>query len=178
MPAEGASVPAALRTAVVALALAVAAVLAHVAWLAWDTTYQVDAVTGARTGPYEVWQVVACVFTLAVIAVLAGAARRTSEALAVVPLAFTVAWSVPFARLDDSGLWGVGAVMILSGLLAGVAVVAGGVQRLVERERRPGSWDERRTAAGAAHDPGTPAARDPGTCCAPEASPVPLAVRG
>jgi len=38
------------------------------AWLGRDTGYQVDPVTGATSGPYQVWQVVGCVLCLAVLA--------------------------------------------------------------------------------------------------------------
>jgi len=111
-------------TWVLVLLLSVLTVAAYVAWLAWDSTYQTDPVTGAVSGPYEAWQVVGCALTLGVLALLAGMRRRPGVALAVVPLVFTVAWSVDAATTDESGLWLVGAVLVLAGSLAGVAAVA------------------------------------------------------
>ena len=62
--------------------------------------------------------------TLVVIAVVAG--RRLRPALVVLPMtvAFTAAWSINAARTDDSGMWPIGAFMVLLGMLAGTAVVS------------------------------------------------------
>lgn len=49
---------------------------------------------------------------------------RRGLAVVVLPLAFTLAWSIPAARSDETGLWLVGAVMILVGTLAGTAALA------------------------------------------------------
>ncbi len=127
------------RTWLTALALAVGAVLTYAVWLGWDQQYQRDPVTGQPSGPYESWQVVGCVTTLAVMALLAGAAARRGLAVVVLPLAFTLAWSIPAARSDETGLWLVGAVGILVGTLTGTAALASTSAAVRQRvgHRRP-----------------------------------------
>jgi hypothetical protein len=92
-------------------------------WLGWDQTYQRDPVTGVASGPYEPWQVVGCVLSLALVAVVAGLVRQAAVAMVVMPIAFTIAWSIPAQASDDTGLWGAGAIMILMGLAVGICVV-------------------------------------------------------
>ncbi len=104
-----------------ALVLAVTAFLAHAAWLGWDHTYQQDPVTGLTSGPYEAWQVAGCVVTLAVASVVAGARHHPWLALAIIPAVFTLIWSIPAAQSDESGLWAVGALLILFGTAGGTA---------------------------------------------------------
>jgi hypothetical protein len=113
--------------AAVAGAVVVAALTAAVwyAWLGWDHEYQIDPVTGIASGPYEAWQVVGCVLTLLALALAAGVLIHPAVPIAVMPLAFTVAWSIDAASQDETGLWGVGAILILFGSLVGSAVVAG-----------------------------------------------------
>jgi hypothetical protein len=53
-----------------AVVLAAATAGAWWAWLGRDTTYQVDRRTGVTSGPYEQFQVVGCVLTLLLLAVL------------------------------------------------------------------------------------------------------------
>lgn len=108
----------------VAALLAAACFAAYWGWLGWDQTYQLDPVTGAASGPYEPWQVVGCALTLVLVAMVAGLARQAAVAMVVMPCAFTIAWSMPARATDESGLWAVGAIMILVGMTAGVAVVA------------------------------------------------------
>ncbi|MFI7608417.1 hypothetical protein ACIBTV_25155 [Micromonospora sp. NPDC049366] len=120
--------------AVGVLAVALLSVAAWYAWLGWDTGYREDPVTGTTSGPYQAWQVVGCVLTLLVVfvgALLAGV--RPVLASAALTLAFTAAWTVAAASRDDSGLYAVGAVLLLAGLAAGTAVVAA-----VVRAVRPG----------------------------------------
>jgi len=108
----------------VATLLAAACFGAYWGWLGWDQTYQFDPVTDVASGPYASWQVVGCALTLLLIAIVAGLVREAAVAMATMPLAFTVAWAIPARAADDTGLWGVGAIMILLGMAAGVAVVA------------------------------------------------------
>ena len=108
-----------------ALLLAALTVLTWYAWLGWDHEYQIDPVTGVASGPYEANQVIGCVLTLLGLALAAGVLVHPWVPLAVMPLAFTVAWSVDAAGEDETGLWGVGAIMLLVGLSAGAAVLAG-----------------------------------------------------
>jgi hypothetical protein len=96
---------------------------AYWGWLGWDQSYQRDPVTGVASGPYETWQVVGCVLSLALVAVVAGFVRQAVVAMVVIPIAFTIAWSIPAQAFDDTGLWGAGAIMILMGMAVGVCVV-------------------------------------------------------
>ncbi len=116
-------VPSPLRLLLIVV-LAGGAALSYAAWLGWDRQYDIDPVTGDYSGPYQAWQVVGCVVTLAVLATVAGLLRSPGLAVAVVPVVFTLLWSRDAARTDDSGLWGVGAVMLACGSLGGVAAVA------------------------------------------------------
>lgn len=113
-----------LRLLPLIVVLAGGAALSYAAWLGWDRQYDVDPVTGDYSGPYQAWQVVGCVVTLAVLATVAGWLRRPGLAVAVVPVVFTLLWSRDAARTDDSGLWVVGAVLLACGSLSGVAAVA------------------------------------------------------
>ncbi|NHC14809.1 hypothetical protein [Motilibacter deserti] len=118
----------------VAVVLVAACFAAYWGWLGWDSEYQTDPVTGQTSGPYESWQVVGCVLTLAGTAVAAGLLGYGVVAVAVMPLAFTVAWSIP-ASSDETGLWGVGAFMILIGATVGGAVLALPAQAVGDRFR-------------------------------------------
>ncbi|GAA1165049.1 hypothetical protein [Nesterenkonia sandarakina] len=111
------------------------------AWMGWDQEYQVDPVTGLAHGPYEAWQVIGCGITLLAVAVPASWGRHWKSVL-LLPPSFTVAWSVTAASEDSSGLWLVGAIMVLIGSSLGTAVVlgvTGGVESLLGRIRRPGA---------------------------------------
>ncbi|MET8086634.1 hypothetical protein [Micromonospora sp. NPDC005237] len=113
-----------------AVFLAVATVGVWLLWLGWDTGYTVDARTGATSGPYEPWQVIGCVLTLVLLAALA--AWRLSPWLVapVMTVAFTAAWSRQAASRDDSGLWVVGAVLVLVGMAVGSTAVSLAVRRV------------------------------------------------
>ena len=112
------------RTAIVltAFALALIAAASWWAWLGWDTTYQKDPRTGVASGPYEAWQVIGCVLTL-LGAGLAGATLVHPRTLVLMPLGFTVAWSITSARDDETGLWVVGAFLVAIGMSVGCLVV-------------------------------------------------------
>lgn len=118
------------RALIGGLILAVATVGVWLLWLGWDTGYEVDARTGATNGPYEAWQVIGCVLTLVLLAALA--AWRLSPWLVapVMTVAFTVAWSRQAASRDDSGLWIVGAVLVLIGMAVGSTAVSLAVRRV------------------------------------------------
>jgi hypothetical protein len=126
--------PAAVAVSV--LALAACTVAAWWLWLGSDTTYQVDPVTGNQTGPYEAPQVIGCLLTLAVLAVLGGLLLRPWIVVAVMTVAFTVSWSVAAAATDESGLWLVGAFLVTTGMLVGTAVFSFAAA-LVRARRRP-----------------------------------------
>ncbi|WFE53771.1 hypothetical protein [Micromonospora sp. WMMD1155] len=115
------------------LFLAAATVGTWLLWLGWDDEYTVDAETGATSGPYAPWQVIGCVLTLVLLAALA--ARRLSPWLVVpvMTVAFTAAWTWRAASADDSGLWAVGAVLVLVGTAAGSTAVSLAARRLGRR---------------------------------------------
>ncbi|RAN93348.1 hypothetical protein ONO23_06300 [Micromonospora noduli] len=106
------------------LFLAAATVGVWILWLGWDTEYTVDAQTGASSGPYEPWQVIGCVLTLVVLAALAATRLSPWLVAPVMTVAFTAAWSWRAASTDDSGLWVVGAVLVLVGMAVGSALVS------------------------------------------------------
>ena len=116
-----------------ALFLAAATVGAWLLWLGWDTRYTVDAETGATSGPYEPWQVIGCVLTLVLLAALAGTRLSPWLVAAVMTVSFTVAWSVRAASSDDSGLWAVGAFLVLVGMAVGSTAVSFAARRFTRR---------------------------------------------
>jgi hypothetical protein len=81
-------------------------------WLGWDTQKDVDPVTGTASGPYQVWQIVGCVCSLAVVAVVAASLVPPWLVPPTMTLAFTACWTWQAATGDDSGLWAVGAVLV------------------------------------------------------------------
>lgn len=101
-----------------------------------DTTQDVDPVTGAVTGPYGTVQVIACVVALAGLVVIGSLLLPAWLAVLGVALPFTAAWTLQASATDDSGLWAVGAVLVLVGTLGGGTVVAAITRRLV-RDRGP-----------------------------------------
>lgn len=118
------SIPSPLRLPLLFVVLVGGSVLSYAGWLGWDRQYQLDPVTGDVSGLYQAWQVVGCVVTLSVLAMVAGLLGSPALAVATVPVVFTLAWSRDAAREDGSGLWFAGAVMLVGGLLGGVAIVA------------------------------------------------------
>lgn len=106
-------------------ALAFASAACWWLWMAWDRTYQHDPVTGAASGPYQPWQVVGCVLSLVAVAVLAVRRINPVAAAGIMTVSFTSAWSWAAATADDSGLWAVGATMVLLGMLTGSTIVCG-----------------------------------------------------
>lgn len=112
-------------------------VLTVVAWwifLGRDVVRDVDPATGNVTGPYEAPQVIACVLVLAALVVVGTLSAPAWAAVLAVAVPFTAAWTIQAQATDDSGLWAVGAVLVLLGTLAGGALVAA-VTRAVERRR-------------------------------------------
>ena len=112
-------------------------VLTVVAWwifLGRDVVRDVDPATGNVTGPYEAPQVIACVLVLAALVVVGTLSAPAWAAVLAVAVPFTAAWTIQAQATDDSGLWAVGALLVLLGTLAGGAVVAL-VTRVVERRR-------------------------------------------
>jgi hypothetical protein len=118
-------------------ALAAATVFTWWAWLGRDTTMQLDPRTGDYSGPYTTAQVAGAVLTLAALLVLAVLLRVPAlPAAAVMTVAFTAAWTVQAAGEDESGLFLVGAILVLVGMTAGTTVVAL-ITAALRRRRRP-----------------------------------------
>jgi hypothetical protein len=107
------------------LIVAVLSVGAWFAWMGWDHQYQIDPRTQEASGPYEAWQVVGCVGSLLVLLVTALLLRvRWVIAAPAMTVAFTAAWTATAASTDDTGLYGVGMILLLLGLAAGTTVVS------------------------------------------------------
>jgi hypothetical protein len=119
--------------------LGAAAVASWTAWLSWESGYHTDAATGAISGPYSWWQVAGCAVTVAALAALAERWLHPTVVAIVIAVAFTVAWSVDAAASDETGLWPVGATLVLVGTALG-ATAAAWLARLV---RRPSAHTDR-----------------------------------
>lgn len=104
------------------LAVLVAAV-AYWALLGWDTTKDVDA-AGNETGPYSTLQVVVFVLILVALAVWIGLRRDPLVSSIVLAVVTTIDFGISGATSDDSGLWIVGAILVLVGSLAGSLAVS------------------------------------------------------
>lgn len=112
-----------------ALVTFIIAALTTATWwiLGRDTTRDIDPVTGDVTGPYEAPQVIACVVVLVGLVVI-GALLL---AVLAVSLPFTAAWTIEASSTDDSGLWVVGAALVLIGTLVGGTIVTAVTRGLV-----------------------------------------------
>ena len=116
-----------------ALITFVVAALTTATWwtLGRDTTRDVDPVTGNVTGPYEAPQVIACVVVLVGLVVNGALVLPAWLAVLAVSLPFTAAWTIQASSTDDSGLWVIGAVLVLVGTLVGGTIVAAVTRGLV-----------------------------------------------
>lgn len=95
------------------------------AWMGWDHQYQIDPQTQEASGPYEAWQVIGCSGSLLVLLVAALLLRvRWFVAAPAMTVAFTAAWTATAASTDDTGLYGVGMILLLLGLAAGTTIVS------------------------------------------------------
>ncbi|MEU8655488.1 hypothetical protein [Actinoplanes philippinensis] len=114
--------------------VALLSALTWFAWPGWDDEYQTDPVTGVESGPYEAWQVAGCVVSLLILLVVAElAGTRPLPASIGLILGFVTAWTADAARSDTTGLFGVGAIMLLFGLTIGSAMVSGLVVGIRDR---------------------------------------------
>ncbi|MEU3454258.1 hypothetical protein ABZ671_11730 [Micromonospora sp. NPDC006766] len=125
------------RNSLGGLLLTAATIGAWWAWLGWETGYTVDPGTGAISGPYAGWQVAGCVVTLALLAAAGGWWLGPWLVAPVMTVTFTVTWAAHAASTDDSGLWAVGAALVLVGMAAGTTVVSLAAWLLRRRARRP-----------------------------------------
>lgn len=94
-------------------------------WFGWDAEYQYDADTGARTGPYEMWQGVGAFLCAIVVVALAYRLLHFAVAVLVIPASFTLAWISTASATDESGLWGIGAILVAVGTAFGTAGLLG-----------------------------------------------------
>jgi uncharacterized membrane protein YphA (DoxX/SURF4 family) len=126
-----------LRSTSGLLALAAATVFTWWAWLGRDTTMNLDPQTGVQSGPYTTAQVAGAVLTLAALLIVAVLLRVPAlPAAAVMTVAFTAAWTARAAGEDETGLYVVGAILVLAGMTAGTTVVAL-LTALLRRRRGP-----------------------------------------
>lgn len=128
-------VPSRLPAPLVALLAAVAAAATWFGWLGWESGYVTDPATGAVSGPYSVAQVAGCVVTLLVVGAVAGWSAAPWWVAPAITLAFTAAWTVDAAAGDDSGLFVVGAGLVLVGLALGSGLVCTLAWLLARRRR-------------------------------------------
>ena len=125
------------RAAAGLFGLAAATVFTWWAWLGRDTTMTLDPVTGDYSGPYTTAQVAGAVLTLAALLVTAVLLRVPAlPAAAVMTVAFTAAWAVQAAGADESGLYLVGATLLLGGMAAATTAVAL-ITASLRKHRRP-----------------------------------------
>jgi flagellar biosynthesis protein FlhB len=117
------------------LATFVIAALTTATWwtLGRDTTREVDAATGNVSGPYEAPQVIACVVMLVGLVVVGSVVLPAWLAVLAVSLPFTAAWTLHASSTDDSGLWAVGAILVLVGTLVGATIVVAVTRALVRK---------------------------------------------
>ncbi|MBO3089150.1 hypothetical protein [Cellulomonas dongxiuzhuiae] len=91
--------------------------------------------TGVASGPYEAWQALGCVLSLAAVVVLGSLVLGPWWTALTVTVAFTVAFSVT-ASSDETGLWGVRALLVAFGVAAGSTVLAMVMMVVASRRRR------------------------------------------
>lgn len=97
------------------LAVAALSGLSWLGWLGWNT----------GGGDYATWQVAGCALTLLAIfatALLRGLHPLLASVALIIP--FSAAWTVNAAAHDDSGLFAVGALMLLIGMTISAAILA------------------------------------------------------
>ncbi|CAL9483922.1 hypothetical protein SUDANB58_03111 [Streptomyces sp. enrichment culture] len=110
-----------LPHAVPALVLAVVASAAWAAWLGWDQQRDVHP-DGSSTGPYEPWQVIGLVLTLLPPVCWAAYRRHLAGAVLGPTAGLTLAALYDWSD-DGSGLFVIGAGLVMAGTFAATAAV-------------------------------------------------------
>ncbi len=108
------------------------------AWLGWDHSYYYDAATGRNQGPYRPAQVVACAATVGLLTVLLALRWHPLVVAAGVTVGFWIVWTVQAASEDETGLYAVGSILLLLGLVLGTSIASAvgyGARPLVRRLR-------------------------------------------
>ena len=106
--------------------LAVATLIAYLAWIGWDQTKQLGA-DGYLHGPYESWQVAGLVITVLALAAIGGWRGQVVASILAIPAVLTLTWSVDAATdagMENDGLWPIGSTMIAGGSFVGVFIVS------------------------------------------------------
>ena len=114
------------------IAVAAGTVLNWAAWLGWDQEYD-EHPDGTVSGPYEPWQVAGLVVVLAALVVVTALARRSWTAVLAPTFGMALAVAADWSD-DETGLWVIGAGMIVVGTFAstGAAVL---VLRALQRPK-------------------------------------------
>jgi hypothetical protein len=94
------------------------------AWLGWDNTYYYDATVGALQGPYRPSQVIGCAVTVALLTGLLALRWHPAAVAAGMTVGFWAAWTLQAGSEDQSGLYMIGSIMLLAGLLFATAVAS------------------------------------------------------
>lgn len=101
------------------------------AWLAWDTTYYLDPKTGYEAGPYEAWQAIGSGITVIVAVIIAVRFAAPARVAAAAAIGYAIAWGSTEMPGDESGMSGVGLVMILIGVGIGTLVIGSAAHAVV-----------------------------------------------
>jgi hypothetical protein len=116
------------------LALAVLTAASYASWIGWDQNKTLGS-DGYQHGPYDTWQVVGLVVSLAVLALAAGWHQHAVLGAVVISATTTLLFSVDAATdVGSDGLWGVGAVLVAVGAMAG-SIAVGKLGTLATRRR-------------------------------------------
>ncbi|MFP7365141.1 hypothetical protein SFC07_05100 [Corynebacterium callunae] len=116
--------PGILLTLLLAMA---AGLIVWLMWLSWDN-YSLNQY-GHTQGPYQPWQVVACGITMVVVTIAIGLYSKWPVAgpyLSTIGATwgFSVAWGIDAFSMDDTGLSGVGFIMVLLGVGLGLGLIS------------------------------------------------------
>lgn len=113
-----------MRSQVTVVVVALLSAVAWFAWLGWDHTYQIDPATHIASGPYETWQGVGSGITVIVVVLIAAGFAAPRDIAFSSALGYAFAWGWTSIPGDESGMSGVGLVMVLIGVFAGTIVAA------------------------------------------------------
>jgi hypothetical protein len=117
--------PSVARSLVGLVLVAVVTVATYFVFLGRDTTMQLDPATGRESGPWSTAQVAGCLGTLLIVLMAAVVLRVPPlVAAAAMTVSFAAVWTVQAAADDETGLFMVGAVLVLIGMAVGTGAVS------------------------------------------------------